>query len=203
MKKPRSAIPAATRERVLAEYRHRCAICGGDKPQVHHIDENPTNNDILNLPPLCPNCHLTDQHNPTEPVSPLKLGIFRRYKDPTILSPQFHPIFSRLSFLYASVEPTDAWALQANGNELVEFVAAFEMGDFYSRRIKALFDMSPVLQFIALNYANADSDPRAKDEEAAYIRKVLEAREQVVAYCVELLRYQRWHRPENWSCRAP
>src|ERR1035441_2967653 len=85
----RPAILRPARERVLSEFCHRCPICGGEKPQVHHIDENPTNNDLLNLLPLCPNCHLTDQHNPTAPMVPAKLALFRKFKDPTILSPQF------------------------------------------------------------------------------------------------------------------
>jgi 5-methylcytosine-specific restriction endonuclease McrA len=69
MPQSRAKIPTALREAVLKSYNHRCAICGSDHPQIHHIDENPGNNDELNLLPLCPNCHLTDQHNPTEDSS--------------------------------------------------------------------------------------------------------------------------------------
>ena len=43
---------------------NKCAICGIsnwlDKPitlQLHHIDGNPTNNNLNNLQLLCPNCH--------------------------------------------------------------------------------------------------------------------------------------------------
>ena len=48
-------------------FNHHCARCGRDslRPrnsreqlQVHHIDENPGNNDIENLIPLCAVCHL-------------------------------------------------------------------------------------------------------------------------------------------------
>src|SRR6266852_5884563 len=91
--KTRKAVPKATRSQVLAEFNHRCAVCGTDRPQIHHIDENPSNNDPMNLIPLCPNCHLTDQHNPTQPIDPAKLSLFRQYKDPMILTPQFHPLF--------------------------------------------------------------------------------------------------------------
>lgn len=98
-KKKRLPIPRAVRDSVLREFSHRCAICGADRPQIHHIDEDPSNNDPVNLLPICPNCHLTDQHNPTAPADPQKLALFRRYKDPTILSPQFEPLFSRASYL--------------------------------------------------------------------------------------------------------
>jgi 5-methylcytosine-specific restriction endonuclease McrA len=79
MPKDRPAIPKAVRESVLSEFNHRCAVCGEDKPQVHHIDEDPSNNDPMNLIPLCPNCHLIDQHNPTVPINARRLRLFRRY----------------------------------------------------------------------------------------------------------------------------
>lgn len=48
-------------------FNHHCAFCGKhcatrtrqhDLLQVHHIDENPQNNDFENLIPLCAVCHL-------------------------------------------------------------------------------------------------------------------------------------------------
>jgi len=92
---------------------------------VHHIDENPSNNDPLNLLPLCPNCHLTDQHNPTGGMEVSKLLLFRRFKDPVILRPQFHPLYLRLKFL-DSVELNDSPGnkLEERVKELVEFVQA-------------------------------------------------------------------------------
>jgi hypothetical protein len=51
--KTRVSIPKPIRDRVLKEYHHRCAIRGEDNPQLHHIDEDPSNNDPLNLIPLC------------------------------------------------------------------------------------------------------------------------------------------------------
>jgi hypothetical protein len=85
MAKERIAIPKQIREQVLVEFNHRCAVCGADRPQVHHIDEDPSNNEPLNLLPLCPNCHLIDQHNPTGGMEIPKLLLFRRFKDPAIL----------------------------------------------------------------------------------------------------------------------
>lgn len=39
-------------------YEKKCANCGFDVViDVHHIDNDRTNNDITNLIPLCPNCH--------------------------------------------------------------------------------------------------------------------------------------------------
>src|SRR6056300_1102385 len=49
---------------VRQEFGNRCARCklSGDEDdialQVHHIDENPGNNALENLIPLCSRCHL-------------------------------------------------------------------------------------------------------------------------------------------------
>jgi 5-methylcytosine-specific restriction endonuclease McrA len=49
------------RERSFAKYEHKCAVCGWDEDEdvleVHHIDENRSNNSIDNLIILCPTCH--------------------------------------------------------------------------------------------------------------------------------------------------
>jgi hypothetical protein len=98
MAKGRPKIPAPIREQVLKEYNHLCAVCGEVNPQLHHIDEDPSNNNPMNLIPLCPNDHLIDVHNPTQPIEPGKLRLLRKYKDPTVLTPQFHPLFVRKNF---------------------------------------------------------------------------------------------------------
>ena len=49
------------RVKAFKEYEHKCAICGWCEDErvleVHHIDEDRTNNDIKNLMILCPICH--------------------------------------------------------------------------------------------------------------------------------------------------
>ena len=79
---------------------------------MHHIDENPSNNDPLNLLPLCPNCHLSDQHRPTERIPKGVPSLFRQYKDPTILSPAFCPPYQRLEYLLHFTEDTDVESLE-------------------------------------------------------------------------------------------
>jgi 5-methylcytosine-specific restriction endonuclease McrA len=87
----RVTIPRATCDALLREFHHRCAICGGDRPHIHHIDEDPSHNDLSNLLPLCPNCHLQDQHDPTAPMNRDKLQLFRAHRDPMILHERFIP----------------------------------------------------------------------------------------------------------------
>ena len=121
MAKTRLTVPKPIREAVLKEFNHKCAICAKERPQVHHIDEDPSNNDRLNLIPLCPNCHLIDQHNPTAPMDAEKLRLFREFKDPTILKPQFHPLFKRMKFLNSvnsgsDVDQLDQFAIACTGS---------------------------------------------------------------------------------------
>ena len=95
----RESIPKKIKDNLLDEYNHKCAVCGSDRPHIHHVNEDPSDSSINNLLPLCPNCHLSDQHNPTRKIDIPKLQLFRRYKDPVILKPQFDPIYVRQIFL--------------------------------------------------------------------------------------------------------
>src|SRR5215467_13198918 len=56
----RKAISTKTRALLQREIASSCPFCASDDVdhfQVHHIDENPTNNEINNLVLLCPLCH--------------------------------------------------------------------------------------------------------------------------------------------------
>ena len=138
MTKIREAIPKAVKEQVLDEYKHRCAICNGDRPQLHHIDENPSNNNILNLIPLCPNCHLRDQHNPTAGIEIGRIELFRKYKDPIILSSQFYPLYKRFMYFYDIKDDANCNVLDKQATELIDFVGAFKMGNFYGKQLEEL-----------------------------------------------------------------
>ncbi len=63
------------------------AICGEAGPEIHHIDENPSNNVLENLIPLCPTCHHRDIHDRYHPIDPERLWLFQLYgRRPTIVS---------------------------------------------------------------------------------------------------------------------
>jgi hypothetical protein len=64
----------ATHYRTIAlrHWNHECVICGFDKiVAIHHIDENRSNNNPLNLIPLCPNHHEMVHSKWKEDVVPL------------------------------------------------------------------------------------------------------------------------------------
>lgn len=58
--KKRRSIPAKTKANLQKEINSICPLCGNEDVghfQVHHIDENPSNNTFSNLLLICPTCH--------------------------------------------------------------------------------------------------------------------------------------------------
>ena len=190
----RKQLSEALKDKVKKEFNYKCAICANDNPQIHHIDEEHSNNEIENLLPLCPNCHLTDQHNPTRKVEIAKLQMFRKYKDPTILKSQFHPLYKRSLFLNNIDENNEeVKELFEQVNSLIEFVKSLEMGDFYSKELKRLIKRDSHIYKTSLSggrdYQNeqARRDSNLKDR-----KKLIENSTKAIDLIVELLRYQKW-----------
>jgi hypothetical protein len=178
----------------MAEFRHRCAICAADRPQLHHIDENPANNEVQNLLPLCPNHHLTDQHDPTAQVDPLKLRLFRQFKDPAILTPHFHPLFRRFAYLLALTDESDVSEAHEAHIELVAFVNALEMGKFYHTLIHDLLaDSAPWIA--SVGQSEAEARRQLAERRERYRAKLLKNRDKAIALIIEMLRYQDWPLP--------
>ena len=198
MAKERERIPAKPREQVLKEFNHRCAKCGADRPHLHHIDEDPSNNDPMNLIQLCPNCHLTDQHDPTRLIEPGRLRLFRRHRDPTILTPQFQPLFKRMRFLDEIDLECDEIVQEANtclfrALELFSFVSSLEMGAFYGSELGQMLARSYSTRWVPGTKVRlvffGEHDPSWAKE---YCEQVYSLREPVYELIVELLRYQDW-----------
>jgi hypothetical protein len=189
----RRPVPRAVREQVLKEYKHHCAICGQDHPQLHHIDENPSNNDPLNLIPLCPNCHLTGQHNPHQVLEGGKLQFFRIHKHPFILKPQFHPLFIRLAFL-DEAQTQEIAVLEAAAQELVHLIKVHLMGEFYAGRVGTLVHMrhSPGVYFLGDPASERAHERRHRADEEEYRRQLVANRDRVHQLIVEMLAYQQW-----------
>lgn len=195
MTKTRKTIPKAIKDKVLKEFNHRCAICGSDRPQLHHIDEDPQNNEITNIIPLCPNCHLNDQHDPTQPLHPLKLSLFRKFKDPHILKPEFHPLFNRLHFLFALSQHPDAYKIDEMAEELIDFVSEMEMGSFYAKKLTSTIRMAHTPTVMLVGDARSErhwKESREKDK-LNYISDLEKIKDQAIGLIIELLRYQKWN----------
>src|SRR5689334_5861730 len=57
MKKARIRVPAGVRRDVLTKSSMRCCKCKKQGRQIHHLDEDPSNNRFDNLVLLCFECH--------------------------------------------------------------------------------------------------------------------------------------------------
>lgn len=60
-RKLRIPIPAALRKEILEANNYQCSVCGyiSKHNQLHHMDENPHNNNKDNLTIFCYECHKT------------------------------------------------------------------------------------------------------------------------------------------------
>jgi len=191
----RKALSEKTKDIVKKEFNHKCAICGCDHPQIHHIDENHANNNVDNLLPLCPNCHLTDQHNPTRKIDIPKLQLFRKYKDPTILSSEFHPLYIRSLFLKEiELNDNNVESLEVYVQELIEFISVLKMGEFYSKRFRELLKQKPRVYTRSLSSGrDYEYEKRKKINNQEYRQQLIKNKEIFQDLIIELLRYQKWN----------
>jgi hypothetical protein len=190
----RKPLTDKLKDTVKKEFNYKCAICAVDNPQIHHIDEDHANNEIDNLLPLCPNCHLTDQHNPTRKVDIPKLQLFRTYKDPTILKSQFHPLYLRTLFLNNIEENDEAVnAIFEQANCLIEFVKSLEMGGFYSKELEKLIKQNSHPYVRSLESGHDYRYEQAKRaNNLADRKKLIDNSSKAIDLIIELLRYQNW-----------
>jgi hypothetical protein len=187
----RRKIPKSIKAAVLDEYDHLCAICGGVRPQIHHIDENPDNDDPMNLIPLCPNQHLNDQHNPTRKIPIPILKLFREYKDPAILKPQFKPIHDRMFYL-CSFSTLSCFEIEEAQRELTDFIASLEMGTCYEGKI---WSVNPVdVHFTIVNPEGNEYERTVSEQDAKCHQTIAVNAKKVESLVIELLRYQEWGR---------
>lgn len=196
MPKNREQIPRAVKDAVLKEFNHRCAVCGTDRPHLHHIDEIPSNNDVQNLIPLCPNCHLVDQHDASNTIPQGKLRLFRQYKHRYILKPQFNPIFRRLAFLSSIKDSNGVEELDKSAKELVELVLNLAMGQFYGMSLKKLLD-PPVHMYVGPLFSREPADDArlaawTHERSREYREQLHRVVADVEILIVEMLDYQTW-----------
>ena len=168
-------------------------MCGRHEPHLHHIDEDPSHNEVENLLPLCPNCHLQDIHDPTGTPDINKILLFRKFKDPLILDPRFHPIFTRTKFLYAHDAPERTQTFKFYNEELVDLVSELKLGGFYRKKIDYH------LKYFCTHYAHKlrIDGIEARKNEILHDPTLRIAAHQYSVECVEqllveLLRYQEW-----------
>lgn len=187
-------LTKSIRETVLKEYDNRCALC--DKtPQIHHIDEDPTNNELLNLIPLCPNHHISGQHNPNRKIEIPKLQLFRKYKKPEILLPQFGPIYTRQLFL-ETIEPGEeaTTEIKSKVKDLINLVESMEKGKFYSGELTKLIGPINRMSVERMWGAESKQEEERRSSNRDYRKKLIENRESAQKLLIEMIDYQNWQK---------
>jgi hypothetical protein len=207
----RKRVPLALRTAVAKEFNNECATCGEHAgTQIHHIDENPGNNDALNLIPLCPTCHDIHIHGPSSRVTRPMLRLFRAHKDLALLTQNFRSVQERMAFLetpeaYAKAEADELWTLADAMEDLCGFIQLQPKGEYYARRLRKLLraeEPASALDLkIGVQYYDAEPEERAKEMEAEVIEENLRVvtnlksvRADVERLVVEFVRFQDWPR---------
>jgi len=157
VKNSRKSIPQNIVNQVMKEFSSICAMCDKTDPQLHHIDEEPSNNDPQNLIPLCTDCHLIKIHKKS--IYPREIiKLFRVHKSKLILSVKFLPIYKRMKFLLVSdINSYDSKELRDEYDDLISFISAMKMGDIYSKRIKDIL-FFPAEYCVAVVHYQPDPD---------------------------------------------
>jgi len=168
----RTEIPRKIRVAVLKEYHHKCAICEASQPdpELHHIDEDPSNHDSLNILPLCPNCHRSKLNSRI-------LLVFRKYKSREILSVQFEQLYKKVAIIIDLSDCDYYPACYELGTDLVTFVRTLKHGKYYAAKIDGLIRALPEL------------DRETPEEWKAFLKQ---RHEEIMGLIVELLPFQNW-----------
>ena len=123
-----------------------------------------------------------------------ELLLFRRFKDPAILSPQFHPLYIRFEFL-GSIDLSDAPVenIEEQANELVTFVQSLNMGSFYAQQLERYLGRPnrAYMRNLGMDY-DPEYERQVNENNRKYRQQLIEARDVVTALIIELLRYQEW-----------
>lgn len=184
MTKKRPSIPKGVEDKVKKEFSHSCGYCDANDPQLHHIDEDPSNNDPLNLIPLCPSCHMNIQHNPFKKADNRVLTLFRKYKKQGLLSSQFELFHEKLTFL-DELENLEIDDIEKFSIDLVEFVETLEQGKYYSKKISEIVIQEEISILDVI-----DSQVDAKDQE--HKTTLQNRKEDILRLVVDLVQLQPW-----------
>jgi hypothetical protein len=164
MSKTRTAIPESLKREIIARSNNRCCICQVPFINIHHLDENPSNNHPDNLAPLCPNCHNQAHQtgNMTVRLSPERIKALRerwyaycdKRRDVTNISP--NAILKLKNFVRSSPLAQYGWAKtfgsidpaykSMSRDDIIDHLFATSNRDdlvTYLETVKAMYQVSP------------------------------------------------------------
>jgi hypothetical protein len=117
--------------------------------------------------------------------------LFREYKDPAILKPQFKPIHDRM-FYVCSFSTLSCFEIEEAQRELTDFIASLEMGTCYEGKI---WSVNPVdVHFTIVNPEGNEYERTVSEQDAKCHQTIAVNAKKVESLVIELLRYQEWGR---------
>lgn len=148
--KKRIKIPNEIDIQLLYRCANKCCICRSKATQIHHIDENPSNNNLDNLVYLCSRCHdeAHTYHSLSKNLTPEKLHKLKIKWGKEV------EIESSKSMIPTYTLPTCALWCYFNFEKLIQF--------YKSSNIK--FDKHQLLYLSSNNITDNNGFPHWKDD---------------------------------------
>src|SRR5262249_13178622 len=121
--------------------------------------------------------------------------------DPLIIGSHFHPLFERFRFLYLLYPESKFEEASTAVDELLKFVKALKMGDYYSKRLDELLGW----HFAGVGWLSTESEyeRKRKVEERwqGYLQQFKDNFDEAERLLIEMLRYQDWPLPAEFRKR--
>jgi hypothetical protein len=169
-RKSRLAVPRVTADKVKALFRHRCAVCAAPYMELHHIDEDPGNNDEKNLILLCSNCHHGRVHGQGHTLDQHALRLYRELGHRFAATGAYRILLARSSYVTSGAFRGEAWKkLVTAFDDLVSFVKGLKHGPHFATRVRRL--LQPPQQHAIVNVtvigSGQDVQAQRSQQEAA------------------------------------
>ena len=201
-KKVRKEIPAALATSVKTEFGNRCAMCREPYVTIHHIDENPSNNNRQNLIPLCPNCHHGRVHGyGGNKIDRRALELYRELGTRFAATGAYNLLLKRSAYITSGMfEQLDSDQLSNALDDLLSFVRGLKFGPHFEKKLSRLLRPprrpgNVYLTFIGDDYDTAadlrrneaERKARLLEHTKAYKAQLDEAKADVAAVLDEIL----------------
>lgn len=137
------------KDKILVEFNHSCVCCGALFHEVHHIDEDPSNNAEDNLIVLCPNCHQGKVHGKSIKITPEQLRLYKTTKNKGVFKPVYNAIRKRITFVEKDeYENLTSDEISTKVKDLIGFINTLKQGEYYAQKLKSYLCSSPAVWII-------------------------------------------------------
>lgn len=188
-KKKRTAVRKDMRDKVLVEFNHRCVCCDAPYYNIHHIDEDPSNNAEDNLIILCPNCHQGRVHGNSIMITPEQLKMYKRMKSKSVFKPIYSAIKSRIKFIETDeYERLTYDEITTKLDDLIKFIGTLNQGVYYEQELKRCLSREPRICFTDTPISIRQQ--QTQEIENRYKKKIKDKKEGILKLVLECIEVQ-------------